>query len=289
MIDAKTYKAQFSVTDEDLENVRFLGQKMMSDLPTILNQFYDWMRTLTEFAAFFSNEEHVKHVKAMQEKHWHIFFGANVDESYIQFRKRVGAAHARIGLPLNLYCRSAVIFNDLFIELFNKYEIENFRLLHSFSKLVNLDTSIVIETYNQITEEIIREQSTALMQLSTPVTQLWHDILLLPLVGIVDSRRAQDIMSTMLQKVSSSQARAFILDISGVAVVDTAVANHLIKITKATKLMGCRTIISGISPAVAQTIVELGIHIDEIMTTSSMQDALKESFRLTNTSNILDI
>lgn len=289
MINATTYKTQFSITEEDVNNVRFLGQKMLTDLPTILNQFYDWMRNLNEFSSFFTSEEHVKHVKAMQEKHWQIFFEANIDENYVQYRKRVGAAHARIGLPLNLYCRSAVIFNDLFIELFNKYEIENFRLLHSFSKLVNLDTSIVIETYNQITEEIIREQSNALMQLSTPVTQLWHDILLLPLVGIVDSRRAQDIMSAMLQKVSSSQARAFILDISGVAVVDTAVANHLIKITKATKLMGCRTIISGISPAVAQTIVELGVHIDEIMTTSSMQDALKESFRLTNTTNILDV
>lgn len=283
-MSTNTYLAHFSISAQDLTNIRTIGEKMLSDLPTILDTFYAWMKDLPEFSLFFGTEEDVKHVKAMQIKHWQLFFSGNINDDYISFRKKVGAAHARIGLSLAIYTRSAVAFNDIFLSYFKKHNLERFDLLASFKRLVDLDVAIVIETYNHITAQTIREQSQALMQLSTPVTQLWHDILLLPLIGIVDSRRAQDIMSAMLQKVADTQAKVFILDIGGVAVMDTAVANHLIKITKATRLMGCRTIISGISPAVAQTIVELGVQVEDIMTTNSMQGALKNAFTLTNVS-----
>jgi rsbT co-antagonist protein RsbR len=94
--------------------------------------------------------------------------------------------------------------------------------------------------------------------------------------------RAQQMMEKMLEKIITASARIIILDISGVAAVDTAVANHLIKITKATKLMGCRCIISGITPAVAQTIVNLGIDMQDILTTSTLSDALAEAFKFEN-------
>jgi rsbT co-antagonist protein RsbR len=101
----------------------------------------------------------------------------------------------------------------------------------------------------------------------------------LPIVGIVDSKRAQEIMNAALTKISQTQSRAFIMDISGVAVVDTAVANYLIKVTKATRLMGCECTISGLSPAIAQTIVELGITVRKVKTTATMQDALVDAFQ----------
>jgi len=99
-------------------------------------------------------------------------------------------------------------------------------------------------------------------------------------VGVVDSLRAQQMMNTMLTKIMETSAKVIILDIQGVAAVDTAVANHLIKIAKATKLMGCRCIISGISPAVAQTLVQLGIELGGISTNSTLQDALSDAFKL---------
>jgi rsbT co-antagonist protein RsbR len=116
------------------------------------------------------------------------------------------------------------------------------------------------------------------MEMSTPVTEIWSGILLLPLVGIIDSKRAQDIMNAALSKIAETHARIFILDISGVGVVDTAVANHLVKITKATRLMGCESTVSGVSPAIAQTIVELGIDVGTMMTTATMRDALADAF-----------
>jgi rsbT co-antagonist protein RsbR len=85
-------------------------------------------------------------------------------------------------------------------------------------------------------------------------------------------------MNATLEKIAQSQARVFILDISGVGVVDTAVANHLIKISRATRLMGCESIISGVSPAIAQTIVDLGIEVGDVKTTATMKDALGMAF-----------
>jgi rsbT co-antagonist protein RsbR len=87
-------------------------------------------------------------------------------------------------------------------------------------------------------------------------------------------------MNAMLTKVADTSSKVAILDIAGVAIVDTAVANHLIKITKATKLMGCKCTISGVSPAIAQTIVELGIDVGEVETTATLRDALGNAFRV---------
>ena len=121
------------------------------------------------------------------------------------------------------------------------------------------------------------EMDRALQAMATPVTPIWDEVLLLPLVGIVDSTRTDDAMKTTLDKISTTGAKMFILDISGVPSVDTAVANQLIKITKATKIMGCETIVSGVSSSIAHTIVELGIDIGEILTTSSLRDAVSMS------------
>lgn len=131
-------------------------------------------------------------------------------------------------------------------------------------------------------EEKLKEQSKTIQEISTPTIKLWDGIVILPIIGVVDSNRAQHMMEKMLEKIVTTSAKVIILDISGVLAVDTAVANHLIKITKATQLMGCTCIISGISPAVAQTIVQLGIEMDGIRTNSTLSDALADSLKLVN-------
>ncbi len=134
----------------------------------------------------------------------------------------------------------------------------------------------VVKFASDITEEI-RKRSLAMLEMSTPVTKIWDGVLFAPIVGIVDSKRAGDIMDKALSSIADSRASTLLLDIGGVAVIDTAVANHLIKIAKAAVLMGCKTIISGISPSIAQTIAELGIDLGAIQTTSTIESALRES------------
>jgi len=134
----------------------------------------------------------------------------------------------------------------------------------------------VVKFASDITAEV-QKRSIALLEMSTPVTKIWDGVLFAPIVGIIDSKRSVDIMNKALSSISDTRAKTLLLDIGGVAVVDTAVANHLIKIAKAAVLMGCNTIISGISPAIAQTIVELGIDLGSIQTTSTIESALRDS------------
>ena len=142
--------------------------------------------------------------------------------------------------------------------------------------------SILDITQRVLDDKKLKEQSKAIREMSTPTIKLWEGILVLPVIGVVDSARAQFMMESMLNKILSSSSKVIILDIQGVVTVDTAVANHLIKITKATKLMGCECLLSGISPAVAQTIIQLGINMSSIRTNSTLSDALQDAFSILN-------
>lgn len=122
------------------------------------------------------------------------------------------------------------------------------------------------------------KQTDTVVPTTTPVTILWDNILMLPIVGVVDSKRAQEIMETILAKALETEAKQIILDILGVATVDSAVANHLLKITKATTMMGCNCIISGISPAIAQILVHLGVELGDIVTVATLRDAVAIAF-----------
>ena len=128
-------------------------------------------------------------------------------------------------------------------------------------------------------EQRLTEQARTIREISTPAIKLWDGIIVLPVVGMVDSLRAQQMMETMLTKIAADSCKVAILDIQGVPTVDTAVANHFIKIVKAVRLMGCEAIISGISPMVAQTIVGLGIEMG-VRTNGNLADALGEAFSL---------
>ncbi|WP_036228463.1 STAS domain-containing protein [Marinobacterium jannaschii] len=119
------------------------------------------------------------------------------------------------------------------------------------------------------------------IQEQVAVNILWDNILFVALQGTLDSRRTQVMLERVLNKIHETGASVIILDILGVSVVDSAVANHLIKLGQATKLMGCETVISGISPEIAQTIVQLGVHLGDTTTTSTIRDALRVALKST--------
>ena len=129
------------------------------------------------------------------------------------------------------------------------------------------------ETYQRGREEIIARQQQELLELSTPVVQLWQGVLALPLIGTLDSARTQVVMESLLQAVVETGSEIAIIDITGVPVVDTLVAQHLLKTVAAARLMGADCIISGIRPQIAQTIVHLGVEISDVITKATLADA----------------
>ena len=129
------------------------------------------------------------------------------------------------------------------------------------------------ETYQKGREEIITRQQHELLELSTPVVKLWDGVLALPLIGTLDSARTQVVMETLLNAIVESGSSIAIIDITGVPVVDTLVAQHLLKTVAAARLMGADCIISGIRPQIAQTIVHLGVDIADVVTKATLADA----------------
>ncbi len=266
----------YEISEDDIKMIGELGERAIPLLDDYVEEFYSWLAPQPEFRQYFSDPNRLQHVKAAQKNYWHQVFIANIDDNYLSSRENLGIAHAKIGLSLSSYfsgmSKSLSFFQEALADVddmdyFGKQQV-------ALAKLVHLETAVVVEAYSNVTQQKIEQQSRSLIEMSTPVTSIWDGVLMLPIVGILDSKRAQDLMHTVLAKIGETRAKVIILDISGVAVVDTAVANHIIKITKASKLMGCACIVSGLSPAIAQTIVELGIDVDSLSTTATLSDAL---------------
>lgn len=144
-----------------------------------------------------------------------------------------------------------------------------------FAKLIDNMNLVMIENYLRSREEVIHQQRADMMELSTPVIKVWDKILTLPIIGTLDSRRAQMMMEALLQRIVETGSTIAILDITGVRTMDTLVANHLIKTVTAARLMGARCILTGVSPAIAQTMVQLGIDLTQITTRSQMADGIR--------------
>jgi rsbT co-antagonist protein RsbR len=140
-----------------------------------------------------------------------------------------------------------------------------------------------VEAFQKSREEIISRQQQELLELSTPVVQLWDDVIALPLIGTLDSARTQVVMESLLQKIVESGSSIAIIDITGVPTVDTLVAQHLLKTVAAARLMGADCIISGIRPQIAQTIVHLGVDLSTVSTKATLADAFVLALKRTGT------
>jgi rsbT co-antagonist protein RsbR len=143
-----------------------------------------------------------------------------------------------------------------------------------------------IEVFQRARDQIIVRQQQELLELSTPVVKLWDGILALPLIGTLDSARTQVVMENILQKIVDTGAAIAIIDITGVPTVDTLVAQHLMKTIAAARLMGADCIISGIRPQIAQTIVHLGVNLEDVVTKATLADAFLVALERTGTSVI---
>lgn len=186
-----------------------------------------------------------------------------------------------LGMAESFNVLAAVRSGDLSSRVSDEMVASDNELLGLLGKSLN-ETIADIET--QINTIRRQQESQAAMehlvrQLQTPILEIWDDVLALPVIGMVDSRRSQEMMETLLVEIVNNRCKYVILDVTGVEIVDTRTADHFVKVMKSAELLGTRCIMTGIRPAVAQTLVELGVDLSSIRTLRNLQEGLRYCLR----------
>ena len=276
-------KAFLEFTERDEAVIRGLDPLFARHAAEVAEKFYEHLTRFEETRHLVQDERVLRRLKDLQQAYFQRLTQGNYDEAYFEDRLRIGVAHERVHLPpkyylgaYNLYFRSII---RLIFDEFRREPEKGLEAVLSLSKLLFLDMSLAIETYLEASKRTIRKQQEMIGELSTPVIQIWEGILALPLVGAIDSQRTLQIMESLLDRIVKTQSSVVILDITGVPVVDTQVANHLIKTMQAARLLGARSILVGISPQIAQTLVHLGVDLSTITTGATLKTGLEIALR----------
>lgn len=270
--------AFFRIQADDLSRLAALRPIAEGLTRAVVASFYEHLLSQPETREFLQDPRLLDRLKAKQTTYFLEMFSGRIDLGYVENRLRVGATHERLGVPPRWYIGAFDRYLDLVRERLAARggSVEDLVAdVAAVEKVMHFDAALAIDAYIAAHVATSDRQQIAIRELSSPVIRLHDRVLLLPLVGTIDSHRAQQVMESALLGVSTEQARVIIIDIAGVAVVDTQVADHLLKTTAAVRLLGAKSILTGISPQVAHTIVELGVDLSSLHTRNKLSDGLE--------------
>ena len=184
--------------------------------------------------------------------------------------------HEVVGIVLLL---RDVLARSLFEKYQADFDLLN-RVLDAYEPAANRIANTVAVGFVQERERIIRQQQEAIRELSTPVLQVRERLLILPIIGVIDSQRARQLTEQLLRGIRANRAKVVVMDITGVPAVDSTVANHLVQTVEASRLLGATVIITGLSPEIAQTLVTIGVDLSKMNTVGDLQGGIEEAERL---------
>ncbi|HEV3232364.1 MAG TPA: protoglobin domain-containing protein [Candidatus Dormibacteraeota bacterium] len=293
-------KAYLELGPEDESRIMAINELAKDYASPVIEAFYRHLLSFEQTRAFFEDPKVLERVKRLQVSYFLRLTQGDYGAEYVEERLRIGAVHERIGLEINHYLGS---YNLYLREVADRLLIgfagdpgKAMEIIKSLIKLVFLDIGLAIDTYIFQREqtigqqqESIREfereraavvQQEAIRKLSTPVLQVRERMLILPIIGEIDSERARQLTEELLHAIRNTRAKAVVIDITGVPAVDSAIANHLVQTVDAARLMGATAIVTGLSAEVAQTLVSLGVGIDKLNTVGDLQGGIEMADRL---------
>jgi rsbT co-antagonist protein RsbR len=270
-------KAFLEFGEDDVVALKGLNHTAQDYADYVIEELYRHFLSCPETREFFKDKATLTRVKGMQKAYFLQLTQGDYGAGYIANRVKVGFVHQRIDLDVkwylgayNFYLRA--VMSRLF-EGVGQAQAPAVATFQSLMKLVFLDISLAIQTYMRT----IEQQQEAIRELSTPVLVVRPRLLLLPIIGVIDSQRALQLTETLLRAVGVNRAKVAVMDVTGVAGIDSKVANHLIQTVAAARLMGAVVIVTGLAPDVAQALVALGVDLALLDTAGDLQGGLERA------------
>jgi rsbT co-antagonist protein RsbR len=282
--EMESRKAFLEFGEEDVRRLTEANDLANQSSPQMIEAFYRHLMAFPETRAFFADRSVLEHVKKKQTEYFLQLTRGEYGAAYVENRLAVGAAHERIGLPVKAYLGAYRVYFDIISGLLlGEYGGDVTRTLDTLRSLIKvmfLDMGLAIDTYIFRRERTIRMQQEAIREISTPVLPVRPGLLVLPIIGAIDTQRARLLTEGLLQSIRANRAKAVVVDVTGVPVMDSKVAGHLVQAVQAARLLGARAIITGIAPEIAQTLVTIGVDLAGMITLADLQSGLEEAERL---------
>ena len=203
-------------------------------------------------------------------------------DAYLEDLGQQGATYAKMGVAFGSWFEVLAIYREALRKRLNGSTSVALTALvnDGLNRQLDVAMAAIGDAYLETKETIIRDQQEAIREISTPVLQIRDSVLVLPIVGVVDTHRARQITESVLKAVRARRARAVIMDVTGVPIVDSKVARHLAQTCESARLMGATVIITGISQEIAQTLVTIGADLSSVLTLGDLQSGVEEVERL---------
>jgi rsbT co-antagonist protein RsbR len=269
---------------EDVARLLTVKTLMRENVDRFSAAFFDYLHEIDEAAPLFKNHRLLEEAIKLKRAHLLAMVQGEYDAGYAEQRVELGMHYANAGLEVRVFFGA---FHHLMrtvgaeiMKRFAKTPQAAFDTFMSLKKVAFFDLGIIVDVLVEAREKVILAQQAAIRELSTPVIQLRDRLLILPMIGMIDSERAMQLTESLLHAIRANRARVVVMDITGVAAVDSKVANHLIQTVAAARLMGATVIITGLSADVAQALVALGVDLGRINTIGDLQGGLEEAERL---------
>jgi rsbT co-antagonist protein RsbR len=277
-------KRFLEIGDADVTAMEELNELAKTYADPVIDELYQHFLSFEETRSFFHDPRVLERVKRLQKEYFLRLTEGEYGRDYVANRLRIGTVHERIGLAPCWYLGAYNFYlRNVAARLHEAYPADPKKALASFlslMKLVFLDVGLAMDTYIHAREGTLRKQQEAIRELSTPVLQIRDRLLLLPIIGVIDTLRARLITEGLLRAIRENRAKVVVMDVTGVATIDSKVANHLLQAVVAARLMGARVIVSGLSAEVAQSLVVLGIDLTNLNTVGDLQGGIEEAERV---------
>ena len=245
----------------------------------------DWARRITEagFLTAMSKEEIFAEATSIYDNYVDVLETGSV-EALQDYARDLSERIIPRGVETNDVIGIVLLLRDVLARsLFKKYQSDfgllN-RVLDAYEPAANRIANTAAVGFVQERERVIRAQQEAIRELSTPVLPVRERLLILPIIGVIDPLRARQLTEQLLQGVRNNRAKVVVMDITGVPTIDSTVANHLVQTVEATRLLGATVIVTGLSPEIAQTLVNIGVDLGKMNTVGDLQGGIEEAERL---------